>query len=127
MDQPTKIEEVPVTDLVKTALADTRELVKLEVELARDEMKKEVKAAGHAAIGFGVGVALGLVGLSVLAVALVLALGGSALTALIVGLCFLAAAGVAGALGYSALPKKPMEETRARVQDDMQHLKENIA
>ena len=47
---PAQIEEAPLAELMTAALGDARELVKLEVELATDEMKQQVTAALRAAI-----------------------------------------------------------------------------
>jgi hypothetical protein len=62
-----------------------------------------------------------------LCVALVLALGGTAVVALLVALAFLVIAGVAGFVGYSMIPKKPLEQTRHRLESDVNQLKEHLA
>lgn len=124
---PARIDEAPLAELLKEALGDARELVKLEVELATDEVRKQVSSALHAAIAFAVALMAATIALSLFAVALVLALGGTAPIAAAVGGGFLLLAGAAAAFGYSAIPKNPMEETRARVRSDVQQIKENLA
>ncbi|MDO9019465.1 MAG: phage holin family protein [Deltaproteobacteria bacterium] len=124
---PVKIEDAPLSELLRDALGDARELVKLEVELATDEVKKHAAEALRAAVAFGVAVAAAVVALALFAVALVLALGGTAAIAAAVGGGFVVVAGAAAAFGYSALPKRPMEATRSRVRSDMEMIKENLA
>lgn len=121
------LEEASTTDLVREALDEAKELVRLEVAIAKDEVKKEVQQAKTAAIGFGVALAAALVMLSLLAVAVVLALGGTAVAALIVAAVFLVVAGVAGYLAYATLPKKPLDRTIKNVKRDVTQLKEHIA
>lgn len=124
---PGKNEDAPLAELLRDALGDARELVKLEVELATDEMKQHAAEAMRAAVAFGVAFAAALVALSLFAVALVLALGGTAAIAAAVGGGFVAVGGAAAAFGYSALPKRPMEATRSRVRSDMELIKETLA
>lgn len=121
------LEEAATADLVKETIAEAKELVKLEVELAKNEMKEEVKQLEHSAIGFGIGAVFALVFLSMIAVAIVLALGGTALAAIGVGIAFLILGAIAAYLGYAALPKKPLDKTRRRLESDVHQLKEHIA
>ena len=125
--EQTKTEDAPLAELLREALGDARELVKLEVELATDEVKQHAAEALRAAVAFGVAFAAAVVALALFAVALVLALGGTAAIAAAVGGGFVVAAGAAAALGYGALPKRPMEATRSRVRADMDLIKENLA
>ena len=120
------LEEASTSDLVREAMHGARELVRLEVELAKEEVKDELKQIQRAAITFGIAAGASLVTLCLLAVALVLALGGTALVALLAAAGFLAVAGVAGIVGRGMLPKAPLEKTRNRLQDDMDQLKEHI-
>lgn len=121
------LEEAPTADLVKEALADAKELVKLEVALAKNEVREEVKQLEYSAIAFGVGVVCALLFLSMLAVAVVIALGGTALAAIGVGLALLVIGGIAAYVGYAKLPKKPLDKTRRRLETDVHQLKEHIA
>jgi len=121
------LEEASTADLVKRALDEAKELVRIEVEIAKDEVKGEVKQATHAAIGFGVALAASLVFLSLLGVAIVLALGGTAIAALIVASVFLVLGGIAAYIGWTMIPKKPFGRTLGNVKRDMNQLKEHIA
>lgn len=121
------LEDAPTADLVKETFAEAKELVKLEVELAKNEIKEEVKQLEHSAIAFGVSLVAALIFLSMLAVAIVLALGGTPLAAIGVGVAFAVIAGVTGYVGYAKLPKKPLDKTRRRLASDVHHLKEHVA
>lgn len=121
------LEEASTAELVKEAMDEARELVRLEVALAKEEVKGELKQVQRAAIGFGIAAACSLVVLCLLSVALVLALGGTAIVALLVALAFLAVGGTAGFIAYEMLPKRPLETTRSRFENDVNLLKEHIA
>jgi uncharacterized membrane protein YqjE len=124
---PAQLEESSTADLVREAMDEARELVRLEVELAKEEVREELKMVQRAAIGFGIAAATGIIVLSLLSVALVLALGGTALAALGVAGGFLVVGALAAWFGYGMLPKKPLEKTRNRLQNDVNQLKEHIA
>ena len=121
------LEEASTADLVREALDEAKELVRIEIEIAKNEVEKEIAQAKKAAVGFGVALAAGVLVLCLLAVALVLALGGTALAALGVAGGLLVIGGIAAFAGYSVLPKKPLETTRNRLKSDVTQLKEHIA
>lgn len=121
------LEGASTADLVREAMDEARELVRLEVELAKEEVKEELAQVKRAAIVFGIAAGAAVITLSLLAVALVLALGGTALAAIAVAAGFLVVAGVAGYAGRGMLPRAPLEKTRNRLQTDMNQLKEHIA
>lgn len=124
---PALLEEASTADLVKEAVDEAKDLVRLEVELAKEELKEELKQVRHAAIAFGVAAAAAIIVLCLLSVAVVLALGGTAVAALIVAGGFLVLGGAAAWIAYGMLPKSPLEKTRARLQNDVNQLKEHIA
>lgn len=121
------LEEASTGDLIREALDEAKELVKIEIALAKTEVEQEIQQAKRAAIGFGIAAGAAMVALSVLAVALVLALGGTALMALLVGGMLAVVAGVSGFLAYTMLPLKPLERTRRRLKTDLNQLKEHVA
>ncbi len=123
--QGTVAHEKSTADLVRDAVAETKQLVRAEAELAKNEVRQELKTTEGAAIGFGVAAASMIECLALLAVALVLALGAAPATALVASLCFLAAAGVAAAIGYALIPKRSLERTRERLTTDVHELKEH--
>lgn len=121
------LEEASTADLVREALDEAKELVRIEIEIARSEVELELARAKRAAIGFGIALAAVVIVLSLLAVALVLFLGGTALAALGVAGALLVVGGLAAFVGYSTLPKRPLERTRHRIGRGVSQLKEHIA
>lgn len=113
--------------LVVDALDEAKELVRLEVELAKTEAKQELEQVKRAAIGFGIAGGASVLVLCLLAMALVLALGATPLVALAVAGGFLLIGGGAAFIGYGLLPKEPFVKTRHRLQNDVNQLKEHIA
>ncbi len=120
------MDDAPTGELLRAAIEDARELVQLEVSLARDEMKEEMHAGIQAAIAFGVSGACALLVVAMICVAIILAIG-SPVVALLFGLGFLVISAIAGAVGYARLPKKPLQPTRTRLERDVQQLKEHVA
>lgn len=120
-------EHASTADLVSAALFEAKELVRLEVAMAKVEAKREIKAGIAAASMFAVAAVFVLTMLSVLAVTLVLFLGGEPLHGLIVAGGCLAVGLVAGVVGYGKLPTHPMQRTRDHLQLDVNHLKEHLA
>lgn len=126
--EPTEaFEEVPTTTLVREMLDEAKELVRLEVQLAKDDAKIELNHLKMSAIVFGIAAGVAIIGASTLAVALVLALGGTALVALAVAGGLLVLAGALAFFGYGLIPKAPLEKTRNRISSDVKQLKEHIA
>ncbi|MDB4945135.1 MAG: hypothetical protein JWP97_4669 [Labilithrix sp.] len=121
------LDEVSTTDLVREALDEAKELVRLEVQLAKADAREEILQVKRSGVLFGIAFGAALIGLALLGVALVLALGGTALVALAVAGGFLVLAGVLGYVGYGMLPKAPLEKTRSRLNNDVKQLKEHIA
>jgi hypothetical protein len=121
------LDESSTGDLIKEALVEAQNLVRLEVKLAKEDVKSEVKSVSRAAIGFGVAAASSLMMMTMLAVALVLAIGPSPWAALLVAGGFLVVCAVAGIVGYTQIPKNPLARTRERMESDVNHLKEHIA
>jgi uncharacterized membrane protein YqjE len=119
--------ETPTADLVKEAIQDARELVQVEIELAKDDLRREARRLRASAIVLGVAAATAFIGLVMVIVAISLAIGRGPLPALIIGLSFLAVAAIAAVFGVSHVPKKPLERTRARLETDVKALKEGIA
>src|SRR4051812_20721495 len=113
--------------LIHQAASDAKELVRLELALAQQELGEDLRQLRRAAILAASGVALGLVCLSTLVFSLVLAEGGTALVALGVAAALLAIAGVMGAMAYRALPKVFLQRSRGRVQEDLAHLKQHTS
>lgn len=119
--------EMSTAQLVKEAIDESRQLVKLEVELAKDELRQELKDAKRSAIMFGVAAVAALLAAAMMFVALALAIFPGPVPALIIGIVLIAAAAVLGFVGFKKVPKKPLERTRRRLETDAQVIKEGMA
>lgn len=117
----------PTGELVRDAIEEVRELVRLEVALAVDETKAELGQVKTAAISLGVAGALGLSALTMFLVAIAAAFVPMWLASLVIGGILVATAAVLAIAGWRALPRKPMAETRERIESDVKQLRERIA
>jgi len=116
-------------ELVKELSRQTSTLVRQEVELAKVELTEKGKKAGVGAGMFGTAGILGLFGLALLTAALVIGLAGLMedwVAAVIVGVIYLVAAGVAALQGREKVreagPVVP-EQTVETVKEDVQWAK----
>lgn len=125
-EQPA-LDEPSTASLVREALDEVKELARVEIELARSDVELELARAKRAAIGIGIALAAGVLVLSLLALALVLALGGTATIALAIAGASFMLGGLAAVLGYSTLPKRPLERTREHLKREVGQLKERVA
>jgi len=119
------LDTLPTTELMRQILDETKELVRIESQLARDEVRADLVQLKSAAILGGVALVLAGLTLSTLVVTLILALGG-ALVALTCAIVLLLGASAAAAFAYQKLPKPPLARTRARLKSDVTQLKEHI-
>lgn len=124
---PQPLAEASVLELVERGIKDATELAKLEVAVAKQEAAQQVKEATKGAVGFALAAALVIVTLALGAVALVFAIEATALTALAVAGGALVLALIFAGVGYSLLPKTPLELTRKHVTSDLKQLKEHLA
>lgn len=121
------VADATTTDLVKSAMQQATELIKLEIALAKDDVKTDVRQVRTAALSYGVAVAAAASALSMMLVALVLFLGAGPALALAIagGLCAVAVA--AFIMGNKALPRRVLDRTRERLATDVDQLKERVA
>ena len=124
--EPVPAPEVPSSELVREAIDDARQLIRLEVELAKDEVRREVVATKTAGIALAAGGAVMILGVSLLLVALALAIFPGPIPSLVLGLILIASALLAGVVGVRLLPKKPLAETRRRLETDIEVVKERV-
>ncbi|MFZ5895084.1 MAG: phage holin family protein [Myxococcota bacterium] len=125
--EPPLEEQVSTVELAKQALTEAKELLELEIQLAKVEAREELKRVKSAAIAGGVAFALVLLGLSACVTAIILAIGVAAVYALAVAGVLLLAGGAAAAYAYSTVPKAPLDQTRERLKDDIKRLREHTA
>jgi hypothetical protein len=112
--------------LLRNAIEDTRTLVRLELAMAKMELRQELSSAKRASIGFAVATTLAIAGIALLLVTIALAFSPTWLPAFVVGGVTLAGSGIAGLLSYKAVPKKPLGEARQRATDEVHMLKEHM-
>ena len=124
MTSPTQ--DKSLGELVASATADISTLLRKEVELAKVELKAEVKNAGKGAGAFGAAGFTGLLALLFLSIAAAYGLGSlyggdnEGLGFLTVGLVYLLVAGVAALVGKKSISKVgPPEKTIETVKDDV--------
>ncbi|HEY6463597.1 MAG TPA: phage holin family protein [Polyangiaceae bacterium] len=117
----------PTGELVREAIDEIRELVQLEVALAVDGAKGDLAKAKTAGVSLGAAAALAICAITMFFVALAAAFIPMWLAALVVGGGLLLVAAVLAAVGWRALPRKPLAETRARLESDVKQLRERIA
>jgi uncharacterized membrane protein YqjE len=108
--------EIGTVELVQRTMSDARELVRLEVALAKDELQTDLIEAKAAVIRAGIAVVLALSGLASLVVAFGLALG--PIAALALALVLLAVAAALARAAFRRLPKKPLSSTLQRLRAD---------
>jgi hypothetical protein len=120
-------QEHATAELVREALDETRELVRLEVALAREELAAELSRAKAALVSLAAAGGLVLSGLTLVQVAIALAFSKAWLVALVLGLVLVVLGGAIALGGWNALPRKVLRETRERIESDFRQLKERIA
>jgi hypothetical protein len=118
----------PTAELVREAIDETRELARLEVELAKEELWSELRQAKAGAISIGAGAGAALSGVTLCFVAIAMAFRMEWLAALVIGGILLALAALLALAGYKGLPRRPfLGGTKERVQMDLKQLKERVA
>jgi uncharacterized membrane protein YqjE len=116
--------EPSMVDLVKEAFTEATALIKTELALAREEAEQQLAEAKRTGILIGLGAATAILGLSMLLVAMVLAISPSPLPALITGAVLLAGTAVVGFIAYRSRPQKPLPHTQERLREDLDILNE---
>jgi uncharacterized membrane protein YqjE len=131
-DGHASLRDRPTGELVKDLSTQVSTLVRQELELAKVELTAKGKEAGIGAGMLGAGGVLALFGVGALTAAAILALDTAMagwLAAVIVGLVWLAIAGVLALVGKSrarrAVPPVP-EQTVATVKEDVRYTKEHV-
>ena len=121
-------QENGLMDLVKGAVKDAQELVHIEIDLAKTEIKEDATKLTSAAIAFAAAFATAILTLTMLLMALVMAVGGGAVPALaIAAVLFVITAGAAVA-GYMLIPREaPLDDTKEHVEAQAHVLKERMA
>jgi hypothetical protein len=114
-------------DLLRAALEEGRTLVESELALARKELGEAAHAGLVAGVASAVAGAFGLLAVALLLVGTLLAFRvGLAASFFAAGWLIAVAAAVAAFLGIRALPKRPLQRTRERLETDVRDLKGHL-
>jgi uncharacterized membrane protein YqjE len=127
---PARLESMSNKELLQHITQNAVLLAKKEVELAKSELKADLKKEVAMAKGLGVAGLCAIWTVSMMLVAVAMALG-TALpqwaAALIVAAAVLLVGTVAGLVGWGKRVKEPLETTRRTLKEDVQWAKERIA
>lgn len=122
-----RYEHATNVELARDVVEQTKELVRLEITLARDELRQEMTSATGMGIAGGVAAITALIGATMLLVALALLLHLGPLPAFIIGCALCAVAIVSAIVAIQIMPRRPMGDTKTRVLQDLRRLKERSA
>lgn len=127
---PVSVEGMTNRELVGHVIDSASLLAKKEIELAKAELKKDLKAEVAMAKGLGVGAICALCTVNLMLVAAALALGNVVAewaAALIVAAAVLAVGTIFGLIGWGKRVKSPLESTRRSLKEDALWAKERLA
>jgi uncharacterized membrane protein YqjE len=127
MPYPDSAEPLATGDLLKRILEEARELVRLEVGVAKAELREQLARAKQAAIVGALALVCLLLCLCALVVAVVLALGNTVAAALGVALALALGAGILAWIAFALVPKSLLERTREHAVSDAAQLKEHAS
>jgi uncharacterized membrane protein YqjE len=116
----------PTSTLLRQTIDETKELVRLEIALAREELQGDLRRLKTAAVLAAVAIVLALLTLGTLMVALVLSLGGTALSAVAVSVVLAVVCAATALAAYKNVPRVPLERTRARLASDVRQIGEHV-
>jgi uncharacterized membrane protein YqjE len=127
---PVRVESMSNKELLQHITHNAVLLARKEVELAKVELKADLKNEVAMAKGLGVAGLCAIWTVSMMLVAVALALGAVIpewAAALIVAAAVLTVGTVAGLVGWGKRVKEPLEKTRRTIKEDVQWAKERIA
>lgn len=118
-------ENVSTTQLLKDAVDDAKELVRIEVALAKDEVKTELAKVIASAWLFLAALITGAFAIAFLSAALVVAT--SWIVGVALGVVFAIATWVVVTMAIKRIPDSALSKTRERIEADVNQLKERVA
>lgn len=127
---PVSVEGMSNRELVTHLIQSATMLAKKEIELAKSELKQDIKAEVGMVKGLGIGALCALFTVNLMLVAVALALGNVVAewaAALIVAAVVLTVGTVAGLVGWKKRVKNPLESTRRSLKEDALWAKERLA
>jgi len=125
MMHSTTTSEASAKELLRHATEDTAELVRLEIALARDELRGDIAAAKSSLRVGAVAAALAVTGIALAAATAAVIVG--PLVALVVAGVLLVTAGVLAAQAVQRFPSSPLAATAQRLKRDETLLKEHVS
>jgi hypothetical protein len=117
--------DASTVDLVREAIDEARELIKLEVALARNDIEAELTRARAAAIAFAVAAFASNLGLAMVLLAVAVASHAEVVFAGSAAFALFAIAAVAGSAGYRKTSMTFLRRTRERIGEDVRKLEES--
>lgn len=131
-ERTARLRKLPLRDLIAELAGTGRQLVRKELELARAEVKLDLRSEVQMAGGLGVAGVCALLVVQLLLVAVVLALMEGGIlpgwaSALAVAAVVLLVGTAAGLWGWRRRVRKPLETTRQSVRDGVRWAKEQVA
>lgn len=127
---PVSVEGLSNRELIGHVIESATLLAKKEIELAKAELKKDLKAEVAMAKGLGLGAICALFTVNLMLVAAALALGNVMAewaAALVVAAVVLTVGTVAGVVGWKKRVTNPLESTRRSLKEDVLWAKERLA
>lgn len=121
--------DLSTVELVKEITAEVGRLAQKQIELARTELKADLKAEATTVGGLGLAALAGLATVNLLLVTLVLALAQSMpgwAAGLLVSALTLVFAGIVALVAWNKRVRKPLQRTRRTVKEDVQFTKERL-
>ncbi|HEX7668209.1 MAG TPA: phage holin family protein [Polyangiaceae bacterium] len=127
-EQPSKLREPPIGDLIQDALHDATELVRAEFSLAAAELKKEAGLAMGAAAAWAATATFAVIAFTLLVAGAFLAAGAHWPVALLGTAGVFVALAIAGAVVARRLaPRHILGQARDRVANDVRQIKEHAS
>ena len=130
ISSPAEIEALSTASLVKQIAAESKQLVTREIELAKAEIKEDLKREGGAVKGLGVAALFALGTFNALLTTGILALAqvwSGWVAGLVVAGASALIAGLAGAWGWKHRVRAPLSRTRHTLEEDLQWAKNRMA
>jgi hypothetical protein len=112
-------------ELLESGLAEAKNLVRIEVALAKDEALAELRALHSSYVSFLVCAACGVTAIAALVTSIILLT--SFVVGFVAGAVLMVAAVAAGISGYKHIPTNPMEKTRRRLVHESHDIQERLA
>ncbi|MEO5767511.1 MAG: phage holin family protein [Polyangia bacterium] len=121
--------DLSTIELVKEITAEVGLLAQKQIELAKTELKADLRAEAATVGGLGVAALAALAAVNLLLVTLVLALAQTMrpwLAGLLVSAFMLVVAGIVALVSWNKRVRSPLERTRRTVKEDVQFTKERM-